>query len=70
MWGVSSAPAIFQCSMEKKLGNMRRVSVYIHDVIIGGKDFEECMSNVRLVLEKLNKYNIRVNIDKCVFFFK
>lgn len=38
------------------------------DVIIGGKDFEECMSNVQLVLGKLNKYNIRINVDKYVFF--
>lgn len=54
--------------MEKVLGNVKKMSIYIDNVTIGGRNLEEWMLNVHLLFEKLNKYNIRVNIDKCKFF--
>lgn len=67
-FGVSSAPALFQLTMEQALRGLKNVSVYIDDVIISGKNIEECKANVANVLQRLNKYRIRINVEKSIFF--
>jgi hypothetical protein len=38
--------------------------------LIGGANYNECCVNLYSVLEKLNYYNIKINLDKCRFFEK
>lgn len=67
-FGLNSAPSIFQSVIDRVLLNLKRVKAYIDDVIIGGISLEECKSNLKSVLSRLNKYNLKLNVDKCVFF--
>lgn len=68
VFGVASAPAIFQSFMDELLKGLENVKCYFDDVCIGGKDFDECKRNLELVLDRFEKNNVRVNMDKCKFY--
>ncbi|GFQ86474.1 retrovirus-related Pol polyprotein from transposon 17.6 [Trichonephila clavata] len=42
--------------------------IYLDDIIIVGRDFEEHLSNQRKVLKKLKQANLKLNPDKCNLF--
>ncbi|GFT87019.1 retrovirus-related Pol polyprotein from transposon 297 [Trichonephila clavipes] len=42
--------------------------IYLDDVIIGGRTFEEHLQNIRNVLSKLSDANLKLNPSKCKFF--
>ncbi|GFQ65885.1 retrovirus-related Pol polyprotein from transposon 17.6 [Trichonephila clavata] len=44
--------------------------IYLDDIIIVGRDFEEHLSNLRKVLEKLKQANLKLNPDKCNLFHR
>ncbi|GFV53946.1 retrovirus-related Pol polyprotein from transposon 17.6 [Trichonephila clavipes] len=44
--------------------------IYLDDVIIGGRTFEEHLQNIRKVLSKLSDANLKLNPSKCKFFQK
>lgn len=66
--GLKVAPAAFQSVMDQILVALEKVRCFIDDIIIGGKTIDECKSRLFEVLERLNKHNVRINIDKCKFF--
>ena len=66
--GASSSASIFQQVMDQILNGIENVSVYLDDVLIAGKDLDDCKKKLFLVLERLQKANIKVNWDKCKFF--
>lgn len=66
--GASSSAAIFQRIMEKVLFNIDGVYCYLDDVLIAGKDKEDCVCKLELVLERLSNANIKVNLQKCKWF--
>lgn len=68
--GASSSASIFQKVMDQVLQGLEGVSCYLDDVLISGKDFEDCKKKLYLVLERLSKANIKVNFKKCKFFVK
>jgi transposase InsO family protein len=69
-FGLTNAPATFQSMMEVVLQNFigKFVSVYIDDVTIYSKSFEEHYHHLRLVCEALDKASLSVNLKKCKFF--
>ncbi|GFS63364.1 retrovirus-related Pol polyprotein from transposon 297 [Nephila pilipes] len=44
--------------------------VYLDDIIIVGKIFEEHLSNIRKVFQRLQKANLKLSPKKCKFFRK
>lgn len=66
--GASPSASIFQKVMEQVLHGLEHVTCYLDDVLISGKNFEDCRRNLYLVLERLAKANIKVNFNKCKFF--
>lgn len=70
MDGVSSAPAIFQSVMDQILLGVEGVKCFIDDIIIGGKDVDQCKERLFVVLERLNLHNVRINLEKCKFLEK
>ncbi|GFX20790.1 transposon Tf2-11 polyprotein [Trichonephila clavipes] len=44
--------------------------IYLDNVIIGGRTFEEHLQNIRKVLSKLSDANLKLNPSKCKFFQK
>lgn len=66
--GLKVAPAVFQSIMDQILVALEKVRCFIDDIIVGGKDIEECKSRLFEVLSRLDKYNVRINLSKCKFF--
>lgn len=68
-FGLANAPAVFQRMMHKVLGSARytEATVYIDDVLIYGKDKEECLNRFENVLQLLDKANLTLNLSKCEF---
>lgn len=62
-FGLCNAPATFERLMEKVLmGLVSKVClVYLDDVIIYGKTFEEMMQNLRVVFLRLQEAKLLVN---------
>lgn len=67
MYGVASAPAIWQRTMENILGGIPGVAIFLNDIRIAGKDVEQHLERLELVLKRLSEHNLFINLDKCAF---
>ena len=66
---LCNAPATFQRLMDAVLAGLQWSSclVYLDDVIIPGKDFEDHLQNIRVVLERLRQAGLKLHPTKCHF---
>ncbi|GFX10686.1 retrovirus-related Pol polyprotein from transposon 412 [Trichonephila clavipes] len=71
-FGLCNTPATFERLMETVLKGLtfEACLIYLDDVIIGGRTFEEHLQNIRKVLSKLRDANLKLNPSKCKFFQK
>lgn len=69
-YGITSGPYIFQKVIDLTLLNLGNVpvAVFQDDVIIGGKNKDDHLRNVRTVLQRLNDFGFSVKKEKCEFF--
>ncbi|XP_061177726.1 uncharacterized protein K02A2.6-like [Saccostrea echinata] len=67
-FGVAAAPAIWQRAMDQVLQGIPFTSCVLDDMIISGKTDEEHLANLDAVLEQLEKFGLRANLEKCDFF--
>ena len=69
-FGLVNAPAIFQRLMSLVLGDLYWVGVvvYLDDVLVFGRTFEETMARLELVFQRLLKAGLTLRLDKCAFF--
>src|SRR6266487_3209359 len=68
-FGLCNAPATFQRIMNKVLGDSihKYVMVYLDDVIIYSKSFEEHLRHIEDVLNRIRRVNLRLKAEKCHF---
>lgn len=66
-YGVASAVGIWQRTMESIFASIPKLKILIDDMIIGGTDKKALLETLDKVFEILNKYNIKINVDKCKF---
>lgn len=68
-FGLKNAPGIFQRVMDDVLREFigKICHIYIDDIIIFSKTFEEHMEHIKIILETLRKANFRVQPDKSEF---
>ena len=64
---VSSAPGIFQRTMENLLHGIPCVIVRVDDILVGGKDDVDHLSNLDAVLTTLSAAGLRLKKSKCEF---
>ena len=67
-FGLTNAPATFQRMMDEVLQEERDeefVIVYLDDIMINSKNFEEHLVHVRRVLEKLRNTGMIIKLKKC-----
>ncbi|GFW35995.1 hypothetical protein TNCV_4928591 [Trichonephila clavipes] len=71
-FGLCSAPATFERLMETVLGGLSYEAclVYLDDIIIVGRSFEEHLKNIRRVLQKLKEANLKLSPSKCHLFLR
>jgi Reverse transcriptase (RNA-dependent DNA polymerase) len=67
--GISNAPDIFQSIMMQLLGDLDFVQVYMDDILITSSSttFEDHLSKLLLVLQRLERAGFRANARKCAF---
>ena len=65
-YGINSASEVFQRAMEQIFAGYP-CAVIVDDIIIGGKDDKEHEQNLRKVLDRARKVNLRFNPSKCKF---
>ena len=66
-FGLCNAPATFQRAMNLVLRGLTwtEVLVYIDDVIVLGATFEDHISSLRKVFERMRTYNLKLKSKKC-----
>ena len=71
-FGLTNAPATFQRTMQVILGDLfyTKAPVYIDDIIIHSKTFEDHIRNIEEVFQKLRKAKLKLGPEKCHFGFK
>ena len=69
-FGLCNAPATFERLMETVLRGVSYEAclLYLDDIMVVGHTFEDHLSNIRKVLEKLSMANLKLNPYKCKFF--
>jgi len=68
-FGLCNAPATFQCLMDCVLTGLQRSNclVYIGDIIIIGRSFEEHLHHLQQVLDHLKSAGFKIQPSKCQF---
>ncbi|KAK6179270.1 hypothetical protein SNE40_011672 [Patella caerulea] len=66
-FGVASAPAIFQSTLEQILHGMEGVMCRLDDILISAPTTEQHLDRVEMVLQRLEKFGVRLKLSKCVF---
>ena len=68
-FGLKNAGATYQrmiqTCLEKQIG--KTVEAYVDDVVIKTKHVESLVDDLRLTFGNLQRYDIRLNLEKCVF---
>ena len=69
-FGLSNAPATFQRLMDLTLAGLQwaQCLVYLDDIIVVGRTFEEHLGNLGLVLQRLQNARLKVKPSKCALF--
>jgi hypothetical protein len=66
-FGLRNASATFQRLMDEIFSDLPFVYCFIDDLLVASKDKDEHMRHLRIVLERLQKHGLVLNLDKCVF---
>ena len=71
-FGLCNAPATFMRLMDKAFGdkNFQSLIVYLDDILVFGRTFDETLERLRMVLDRLDKFNLKVKPEKCNWFAK
>lgn len=71
-FGLKNSPATFQRVMDNVLREFIDVCcvIYLDDILIFSKSFDEHVVDVQNVLQKLEENNLKIQIEKCDFFTK
>lgn len=69
-FGLCNAPATFERLMEQVLAGLigDACLVYLDDIIIVGRTFEDHLQNLTKVLSKIRGANLKLSPEKCSFF--
>ena len=66
-FGLCNSPITFQRHMNMVLKDVEGVYVYIDDIVVPGNTWQEHLTKLKQVFQKLKEYDITVNLAKCEF---
>jgi hypothetical protein len=69
-FGLCNAPATFQRLMDGIFSeeNYKSLLLYLDDILVFGKSFEETLERLGMVLQRLSKHGLKVKPGKCHLF--
>jgi transposase InsO family protein len=69
-FGLTNSPATYQRLMETVFGGLylEFVQVYLDDVLVFSRNFEDHVRHLELVFQRLADYNLKLAPKKCKFF--
>lgn len=69
-FGLTNAPATFQRLMEHCMAdiNFKKCIVYIDDIIVYSRSFDEHLERLEAVFARLEQYGLKLKPSKCSFF--
>lgn len=69
-FGLTNAPSTFQRLMETCMGelNLRECLIFLDDVLIFSKTFDEHVTRLEAVFQRLEQHGLKLNPSKCEFF--
>ena len=69
-FGATYFPAVFERLMERVFAGLTYVTllIYLDNIIVYGKTFEEHLHNLEVVFQRLADANLKLNTEKCIFF--
>lgn len=67
-FGVKPAASIFQSVMDKILEGLNDVAVFIDDILIWAESVEALSEKCNDLLRRLDKFNVKINLEKCKWF--
>ena len=69
-FGLTNAPATIQRLMEQCLRDLNfwKCSVYLYDVIVFAKDFNEMLKRLEEVLNRFSQFGLKLKPFKCKLF--
>ena len=69
-FGLSNAPATFQRAMHLVLAGLiwESVIVYLDDINVMGKTFDQTLANLEIVLKRFRKLGLKLKPRKCALF--
>ena len=69
-FGLCNAPATFMRMMDKLFGdeNFQTLLIYLDDILIPAKSFEEMLERLDMVFGRLSAYGLKVKPSKCHLF--
>ena len=66
-FGLRNASQTFQRQIFRALGDLEFVFAFIDDILIASTSLEEHEAHLRIVLQRLKKFYLRLNVNKCEF---
>ena len=69
-FGIASAPALWQRAMDTVLQDVGDTQCLLDDILVSGKTDQAKEKNLTAGLPQLDKYGLKLNVDKCEFFRK
>lgn len=71
-FGLKNAPSSFQRLMSIILADLSplQIGIYIDDIIIASKSFDEHLNKLKIVFDRLNKHKLKLKPSKCKFLLK
>ena len=69
-FGLCNAPATFMRLMDTVFGdqNFQTLLIYLDDILVFGRTFEETVERLDMVLTRLSKFQLKVKPEKCQLF--
>ena len=66
-FGFRNVSQTFQRYVDRALGDLDFVFTYVDDILIASSSAEEHEEHIKLVLQRLQQFHLRLNLDKCVW---